>query len=615
MDIEAVHNLFGSFRAEWLKDDIFQLFSEPEYFPHLLGNKSCVLMGGRGSGKTTVLRCLSYEGQYALGKQDWKSPTHVGVYYRINTNVVTAFTGPEMGPSAWRRLFGHFLNLTISAELAKYLEWHQNTIGKSELSEISFQRIALALGLGEKHSLLELQHGISQAMTLLEIYVNNLEDQRPTISQLQSPIAQFLEELKKVPGHEETAFLIVLDEYENLLDYQQKIINTMIKHSGHNYYFKIGVRELGWRVRTTVNDMESLISPADYELIHIEDRLKNNFADFARTVCESRLRNKSVPGGNCLNMDQLLPTLTVLEESQELGAKRRVSRLRRDLVLNHANESMIDAVDDFPLYVFYNVNNHDIEKTISDIEDYVAGEKQALNKYHNYAYALLFTLADRGAEITKHYCGHSSFARMASCNIRFYMQLIHECIVQQIANEQDLTVPIDCRKQTLAARNVGLNYLRELEGATSRGGQLSKMILGFGRFFQILASAPLGSAPECNQFHLRDPDSVDYGESGNAAEQLLKDGVMHLALVRSPGTKLATVADTRAWDYSLHPIFSAYFNYSSRRKRKITISDQDIIAMTRSPRSTIRKLLGRSREHLVDTALPQQMSMFDEFFR
>jgi len=34
---------------------------------------------------------------------------------------------------------------------------------------------------------------------------------------------------------------------------------------------------------------------------------------------------------------------------------------------------------------------------------------------------------------------------------------------------------------------------------------------------------------------------------------------MHLALVRSAGTKLAGDEDVRAYDYSLHPIFAPIF--------------------------------------------------------
>ena len=139
------------------------------------------------------------------------------------------------------------------------------------------------------------------------------------------------------------------------------------------------------------------------------------------------------------------------------------------------------------------------------------------------------------------------FARIANRNIRFYMQLVHESIVQQISVEKNLSEQIDCRDQTIAARRVGLNFLRELEGATARGSYLAKLILGFGRFFQLLASNPIGGAPECNQFFLKGSGKGAPSEQQEEALRLLTDAVMHLALVRSHGTKLPTESDTRAW--------------------------------------------------------------------
>ena len=65
--------LFGSYKAEWLKERIFDLFTEPSYFPELAAASPSVLLGGRGTGKTTVLRCMSYEGRFALAKNDPQS--------------------------------------------------------------------------------------------------------------------------------------------------------------------------------------------------------------------------------------------------------------------------------------------------------------------------------------------------------------------------------------------------------------------------------------------------------------------------------------------------------------------------------------------------------------
>lgn len=323
------------------------------------------------------------------------------------------------------------LNLTICGELAKYVSWHMVQNSEFSLSKVSLSVVGNALGVGETKTLSDLQKSILSALTQLEIYINNLGHERPTISQIQSPINHFLQQLKKVNGLKNTGFHIILDEYENLLDYQQQIVNTMIKHSGDNCYFKIGVRELGWRVHTTLNDNESLISPADYELISIEERLKDNFAHFARSVCESRLKSNETSVGMYLSLDRLLPILSTTEEANLLGVGRRVDKIRQEINAP-ALQSGVETVDDFVLYVFYELNQRDVDATIRDIRAYLTGDKSTRDRYDNHAQALLFSLADKGASIGKHYCGHGTFARIAHGNIRFYMQLLHESIVQQI---------------------------------------------------------------------------------------------------------------------------------------------------------------------------------------
>ena len=70
-----------------------------------------------------------------------------------------------------------------------------------------------------------------------------------------------IESVKRLDVFADKLFFFLIDEYENLEDYQQQSMNTLIKHSGELYSFKICARELGWRVRTTISGNESLISP------------------------------------------------------------------------------------------------------------------------------------------------------------------------------------------------------------------------------------------------------------------------------------------------------------------------------------------------------------------
>src|SRR4051812_27720403 len=107
---EQLSKLFGSYKAEWLQERMFELYTEPSYYPELTDARPCLLIGGRGTGKTTVLRSMSYEGRFALsGKnvasiETWQ---YFGFYYRTDTNRVTAFKGPEITEQKWIKVFGH----------------------------------------------------------------------------------------------------------------------------------------------------------------------------------------------------------------------------------------------------------------------------------------------------------------------------------------------------------------------------------------------------------------------------------------------------------------------------------------------------------------------------
>lgn len=612
---QKLERLFGSFRAESLRDNIYSLFDEPDYFYYLAAPKSCVLMGGRGSGKTTALKCMSYEGQAALGKTDFAAPAYVGLYARINTNTVASFSGAEQTADGWQRLFGHFVNLMLSEEVLNYIQWlkhHRNNTTIDD--EVDYNRIGKSLGLFGCNTLNALLKAVDDARMDLELFINNFGDDKPIISPLQRPIDVLMQELKKISGHESTDFFIILDEYENLIDYQQKVFNTLIKHSGGNYYFKIGVRELGWRERTTLNSAEVLIAPADYERIRIEEVLEGDFATFAKRVCEARLREADLADlGNPIIVEKLLPGMTIKEEAMALGVERQIEEFRAHLLAS-PETSRLATLHPHEIFVFYELEHRDRASTIKSLEDYFANKKSSSDRYENYAYSLLFAISGKGSTITKYYCGHSVLAKITFQNIRFYMQLVNECIREQISASKNLDQPVDPAHQTLAARRVGLSYLRELEGVSTVGGSLAKLLLGLGRVFQIMAANPIGGKPECNQFEIPENHAGATAPTEDEAKTLLTQAVMHLALIRTPGTKLTTENDIRSWDYAPHPIFAPYFGFSHRRKRKMPVTGIELLSLTRKPQETVKKLLGR-RASLADEKLPEQMSMFDEYFR
>ena len=72
-------------------------------------------------------------------------------------------------------------------------------------------------------------------------------------------------------------------------------------------------------------------------------------------------------------------------------------------------------------------------------------------------------------------------------------------------------------------------------------------------------------------------------------EELVADGIMNLALLRHPGSKLQQQTDIRQFDYTVHPIFAAFFGFGHRRKRKIQLSDRDILNLVEHPTDALGK--------------------------
>lgn len=141
--------------------------------------------------------------------------------------------------------------------------------------------------------------------------------------------------------------------------------------------------------------------------------------------------------------------------------------------------------------------------------------------------------------------------------------------------------------QTEVAQRVGSMSLAELEGLSVDGARLTKLLLALGRVFQVMAAEAQGHAPEMNQFQVvADEGPVQEGSIAAAVERLLNAAVMHLALIRSAGNKPGNVGDTKDYDYMIHPIYSPFFVFSYRRKRKMTLRPETVLGLIQRPRQT-----------------------------
>jgi len=608
---KALTQLFNPNRAEWTDTN---LFVPPTYLHKLESPRPSILIGGRGTGKTTSLQSLKFDEALSRLEREGLSfgdQEYVGIFVRINKNRVRAFQGDSHSEQKWGIIFAHYFNLLCCMELISLGIWLEGKNGQ-ELPKREVSLIASDFNLSSVETLGELKGLVRLTLSELQVYINNPKSNKNiTFSMAETPLRTIVECLDSADLLGGRIVFCCIDEYENLLDYQQAIINTYIKHSEPPLSYKIGVRKNGFRIQETINQNDPLNSQDDYLEIEIADE---GFEYFAKEVAEIRLR-KAVENGVVVpdNLTELLEELSINQEAQKLGADKV------------ANTVLTELEPDLLLHDFFK------EKTVSEIfflkywqelegltirelaEDWVNNETKWGTRFGNYNFASLFWLSkgNKGRRIRKYYCGVRVLLQLSSGNIRYFLELINHAIDLEIQGKANGdTLLISAESQTLAARSVGLRRLEQIENRADRGVQLKRLVLAIGKVLWEYARNPIGSAPEITSFIVTGDD-----KKKKEVEGILKEGVGYLAFEVETRTKATSNTEVKESEYRLHRIFCGFFEISYRKKRRVSFDADALLSILSEKPSKAISVLLNGRKQIDPEEMPEQLASFNSFYR
>ncbi len=633
---QLLSSFFSDYRAEWEHKQFSSLFVEPTYYAKLLKTRPSLLIGGRGTGKTTALKAIRFD---ALPERAEGAPGAdcLGIYLRINKNRVSAFQGGELSQSEWAKAFAHYFNLLACNELCSLASW---LIAKKDVKQsLDLTLVVTSLGLQESSaaSIETLRHSLQESVARLELFVNNPRSvERPTLSVAEAPLKHFAAALTASGILGTSTIYCCLDEYENLTAEQQSIVNTYLKHSEPPLTYKIGLRRNGLKTRSTIDDNDLIATPDDYDEIDIGSE---SFDDFARNVVSLRLGRAREAGVKVSDDPEIfLPDLSFKEEAVKLGASKRADQVRDAVAkapdLNEWTAARSDA--ELAFVRFWQAGHGgDLQELARDWKD---NDSEWHTRLGNYGVASLFWLSKgrKGARIRKYYAGLKTFLSLASGNIRYFLELIDVSIgvssnlstnqslaVQAASGGAEITISPDA--QTEAAKAVAKDRLAQIEALGRHGAELRRFALAIGKVFFEFARDP-AKGPETNCFVLSgEPDSRE------RVEQILSDGVANQVFEVTPATKLTSPSEMRAEEYRLHPIYCPFFEFSHRRKRRATFKAEALLQILSNPRKAIAALSGKptskppvqtdvskddsdSDEESESEELPAQLAMFADFF-
>lgn len=266
-----------------------------------------MLLGGKGSGRTHLMRFYSYSLQKIRAKgSDFadflRKEGYVGIYMRCEGLNAGRFDGKGQSPEAWATIFAYYMDLWLAQLVVQTLgDAFQSN---EELARIEAGLVADVPGLFDDtvsppHPTLE---GLVTLFTGLrrevDLAVNNAALSRDlghlriraTRGRLVFGIPQLF--AKHLPLLHGLQITYLIDELENLTESQQQYVNTLIREKEAPCTFKVGSRLYGFRTQRTLSAGEENRLGSEYEQVLLDEQLRVHprYDQFARLLVARRLQ-------------------------------------------------------------------------------------------------------------------------------------------------------------------------------------------------------------------------------------------------------------------------------------------------------------------------------------
>ena len=635
-----LRGIFAKNRAEELGRDVWRDFVVPPFFDRLdliEARKPRVIVGGRGCGKTMLLRYLSHDSTFSPDRPLVPADTlgSVGLYWRADTQFANAMAMRDQPDDVWESAFNHLLAIAIGREVLASLRSiaasKPEAISPSDLEELDLRRIS-ALDEALPGSFIALEHALEERWWALQGWVN---DVRKATQPMFLPGRHFILALIQIvqsslPAIKGTVFHAYIDEYENLRDYQKEIIHTYMKHSeaADSLIFNLAVKRDTFKNPKTVGP-ESLSSIHDWRYHDLEDYLlEENFQIFAAKILYLHLANADLHGIS-IKTDQLQDPASVRVRQGEDDAEKVLRQIRQmfpdvseqDLASSVFEQSALlkkwtdrvkralqnrgSKVDpevflrrsqpkaSVVVTALLYRNSIEPEEVVRQLDlldreedNHFTGTSDWI---HNNFVGCLLQLYAPYARACPFYAGFNTFCEIAHGNIRHLLELCHKSVQQALREESSEPIRISPNQGATAARLASAAFLGEVPSFGRFGNRLHTFVLRLGSLFALAQRHPSQSEPEITHF------AVGRGrrELSDDDHAFLAEAVKWSILFDEKRTKQKQEYEPEVLEYVLNPIYAPYFHISYRKRRSLTLKSKDMTTLIRGDYESVRSLLRR----------------------
>ncbi len=277
-----------------------------------------LILGGKGSGKTHLMRYFSYPLQRIRHGQDViggiQKDRYIGIYLRCGGLNSARFRDKGQTEEMWTEVFAYYVELWLSQlVLSTILD---AVGGMSELQDREpdvVAELSALIDLGQRQSPTSLS-GLNALPRELQQELDGAVNNSAITRTLRAHIAVTRGDLifgipkaiaANVSSLRDCLFLYLVDEFENLSEIQQKYVNTLLRERRSPCSFKIGARLYGVRTFSTYSADEDNKEGSEFEVLRLDAILRKNkhYEEFAKQLIAKRLAefNRVQSAANTLN--------------------------------------------------------------------------------------------------------------------------------------------------------------------------------------------------------------------------------------------------------------------------------------------------------------------------
>ena len=473
----------------------------------------CILEGSRGTGKSMLLLSLRARNYLQRRPSEKDAPALFGFYLKLTRGAICN-AGPSFDPehpdstvdaAVLTDVAQQEVMLQIAESLFSELEYcvRRNLIPCEQMVERRLCEAADELLFespnGTVVSFLELQTKLANVHKRLADYIRRRFIYQEAVS---VPIATFdLEQLKRIvrlvrrnlPALDRSLFVVLLDEYENLYPYQQRIVNSLVKLGPPDISIKIAKKLASGDTPGTTTGQE-LQEIHDYTRVPLVYNLEDATEKGAyRKLLEHIVANMvSLEGSRPFDIDKLLPRFhdPEVDQSSCLAEVARLSKV-----------------------------------TPEEFESWPDEKQRKKKTYYGPAAIYRVLLGKSGRHREKRFAGFSELSFLGSGVIRYFQEFLSVSYQLTFGADRptDGVLVLPATEQSQAVHIVSQHNLTTLSRNVERDGEALKYFLldlGDCLRHKLLKHT---SEPEAARVTIEDPEILE-DNSMETLRRILKVG-------------------------------------------------------------------------------------------